>query len=390
MAAILSLAGKQWLAGMTWRSYENIPDKQELRNDADQLNYSWAAVRFGEEAIQAGFCAPIDSMKRPTKVFSLAAMLADSREQPWLGIFKIREGLWWYIAVRDGHAVLPDGDVIGGEDEISKARDQHSGFGDWKYIEGDIDALTKLIKSIEEKPTPVKSLIASNLPLMPIAAAITIVGLAGGYLWWDTHQQEAIAQAVRAKALAMVTMQGQQLQSQPPTNMPLISKPTPEVWLGACEQVISQLPLAHHGWELTQVGCDTATAHIHWVRKSGATVADRPEGDVSADGETVHQRIPLVMSSNKSDDDAVDLATASLALRAWAQAISAPLQINQAATANVPQDSNLPPSMPYANVSMDIPISPFGLVVNAIPGLRLTNLNSTASGWSLKGVIYGR
>lgn len=206
MSAILSIVGKQWLAGMTWRSYENIPDKQDLRNDAEQLGHSWATVRIGEEAIQAGFCAPIDGMKRPKKLFSLAAMLADSREQPWLGIFKIREGLWWYIAVRDGHAVLPDGDVIGGEEEIRKARDNHAGYGDWKYFEGDIDALTTLIKGIEGKPTPVKSLVTSNWPRMPTVAAVTIVSLAGGYLWWDAHQQETIAQAARAKALAMAQL----------------------------------------------------------------------------------------------------------------------------------------------------------------------------------------
>ncbi|MCC7005946.1 MAG: type 4b pilus protein PilO2 [Ottowia sp.] len=390
MAAILPIAGKQWLAGMTWRSYDNIPDKQDLLSDAEQLDHSWAAVRIDEEAIQAGFCAPIDGMKRPTKVFSLAAMLADSREQPWLGIFKIREGLWWYIAVRDGHAVLPDGDVIGGEEEIRKARDNHAGYGDWKYFEGDIDALTNLIKSIAEKPTPVKSLVASNLPLLPITvAAMVVVGLAGGYMWWDTHQQEAIAQAARAKALAMVQLQGQQLQNQPPTNTPLISKPTPDIWLSACEQVIGQLPLAHHGWEITQVGCDLTAVNVHWVRKNGATVANRPEGDVSADGEAIHQSISLTLSSNKSDDDAIDLATATLALRAWTQAISAPLQINQAAAINAQQDPNLPPSMPHATVSMDISISPFELAI-AIPGLRLTNLNSTAAGWNLKGVIYGR
>lgn len=125
------------------------------------------------------------------------------------------------------------------------------------------------------------------------------------------------------------------------------------------------------------------------MRKSGATVADRPEGDVSADGEAVHQSIPLILSSNKSDDDAIDLTTAILALRAWTQAISGPLQINQSAAINAQQDPNLPPSMPHATVSMDIPISPFGLVL-AIPGLRLTNLHSTAAGWNLKGVIYGR
>lgn len=399
MATILSIAGKQWLAGMTWRSYENIPDKRDLLDDAGQLDYpkteqikhSWAAVRIGEEATQAGFCVPIDGMKRPIKTFSLAAMLADSHELPWLGIFKIREGLWWYIAVRDGHAVLPDGDVIGSLDDINKARDQHAGFGDWKYIEGDIDKLAELIQGIKEKPTPVKSLVVSNLPLMPIAAtAIVIAGLAGGYLWWDAHQKEVIAQAARAKALAMIQLQGQQLKEQLPANTPLISKPTPDAWLSACEQMIYQLSLAHHGWEISQVGCDLTVANVHWARKNGATVADRPDGNVYADGEWVHQSIPLVLSSDKSDDDAIDLATATLALRAWAQAISAPLQINQAAATNTQQDFNLPLSMPQATVSIDIPISPFGLTLNAIPGLRLTSLNSTASGWNLKGVIYGR
>ena len=390
MASILTIAGKQWLAGMTWRSYENIPDKQDLLNDAEQLDHSWAAVRIGEEAIQAGFCEPMAGMKRPVKLFSLAAMLADSREQPWLGIFKIREGLWWYIAVRDGHAVLPDGDIIGGQEEINIARDQHAGFGDWKYIDGDIDTLASIIKNIEEKPTPVKSLVVSNLPLMPIVAgAVAVISLAGGYLWWNAHQKAVLAEAARAQALAMITLQQQQAKNQPPANTPLISKPTPDVWLRACQQIISPLPLAHRGWEIAKVGCDLTIANVHWIRKSGATVADRPEGHVSADGEAVHQTIPLVFSKNSSDDDAVDLETATLALRAWTQAISVPLQINQAGTP-IQQDSNQPPPMPHVTISMDIPISPFGLIFNTIPGLRLTNLTSTATSWNVTGVIYGR
>jgi hypothetical protein len=397
MVRTIQIGKRRWLAGMTWSSYEDAPSKDELKEDAQRLGASWASVRVGESAIQGGFCAPIDGIKNPTKLFSLAAMLADSREQPWLGIFKIEEGVWWYVAVRDGHAILPDGDVIGGEAEIHAARERHSGYTDWKYIDGDISLLEEFINDIDAKPTPVRSLSGANLPVIPlmVSAVVLVSVMGGGYWWWHQNQLE------QERAVAMAKVRAQMLADQKPVVLapsPLLTTPNPNDWLSVCGNVVFALPLSQDGWERDQASCDMASVSIHWVRKDGATVANKPEGTLSPDGNTVDQAIQLVGLKVQGSNDAIDLPAAKLVLRAWAQAANFTLAMNEAAPAPVLPGANVseqnktgaPVARPQASIALDIPVSPFDMDMSSVPGLRLTSLRSTVTGWHVEGMLYGR
>lgn len=399
MVRTVQIGKRRWLVGMTWSSFEDTPNRAELKEDALRLGASWVCVRIGESAIQAGFCEPIGNAKHPSKIYSLAAMLADSREQPWLGIFKIEEGVWWYIAVRDGHAILPDGDVIGGEAEIHAARDRHSGYTDWKYIEGDIGLLEEFIKDIDAKPTPVRSLSGGNLPGIPlmVSAVVLLSALGGGYWWW--HQKQQAEEQARIVAMAKMRAQmiaGQQVVVAP---SPLLTTPEPNDWLAACGNAVLALPLSQKGWALDQVSCDLTSASIRWVRKDGATVANKPEGNLSPEGDKVDQVIPLSGLNAQGSNNAVDLPSAKLALRAWAQAANFTLAMNEAApapalpgaTSGLAQgNAGVPAPAPQASIKLDITVAPFGMNMSSIPGFRLTSLESTNTGWSLKGVLYGR
>lgn len=382
MAQVIQLGKRRYLAGMRWSSYEKIPSKSELREDAARLSASWACVRVGEAAIQAGFCEPVDRLKRPAGLYSLAAIIADSRRQPWLGIFRIDDGRWWYIAVRDGHAILPDGDVIGGEEEIRAARDRHSGYTDWEYIDGDAATLLEHIDAQDMKPTPVRALYGSGLPVAPLAAgAALLCACLGGVVFWK-HQQ-AVA---RQRALVMAQIKAQQ--EAPPS--PLLTTPMPNAWLSACGQVILALPLSRSGWSLDQVACLAESVTVHWVRSSGATVAQRPQGSVSPPGDAVDQAIPLVLAKS-GQEDAVPLAEAKLLLQAWAQAAGFALTITEPPPPlpGAQPAPSQPPPRPQTLISLESPISPFGLDVRS-PGLRLTKLTSAGSGWRVEGILYGR
>lgn len=396
MARIVTINGRQWLAGMSWCSFEDSPGKDELREDARRLHSDWYAVRIAESVIQAGFCEPIEGLKRPSKLYSLAAMLADSREQPWLGIFKIEEGLWWYVAVRDHHAILPDGDVIGGESEVNAARNRHSGYTDWKYVEGDIDLLAEFMSEIDEKPTPVKSLTTANVSAVPIiaSAAILLALVGGGYTWW--HQKQINEE--RERAAAMAKMREQLAANKAPivaAPSPLLTTAAPNAWRDACAQIILKLPISRYGWALGDVICNQTSVTANWLRLDGATVAQRPDGDLSADGDKIVQTIQFVGLEQKGADNATDLQNAQLAMRAWAQAVNIRLTMSQ----NVPPkalpgaaDNAAPAPLaqtPQSIVKFDSPISPFSLDYRSIPGLRLTSIKSSASGWSVEGVLYG-
>lgn len=392
MPRIININGRQWLAGMSWCSFEDVPSREELQDDASRLHSEWCAVRIGEAAIQAGFCEPIDDIKRPAKLYSLAAMLADSREQPWLGIFKIEEGLWWYIAVRDHHAILPDGDIIGGEKEIHAARDRHSGYTDWKYIEGDIRLLAEFMEDIGEKPTPVKSLVSTNIPTVPIAvaAAIVLATAAGGYWWW--HQKKV--EEERERAIAMAKMRAQIANQKTPVvapPSPLLTIPDPNSMVRACGRIILSQPLSMYGWTLGPIECNQTSVSLTWLREDGATVIKKPEGELSTDGEKVIQSIPLGLEQ-KGNNNAIELPREELAIRGWAQAAGIALSLNRA---NPPMalpgadNTNVPPPIPQSNIRFDLAFAPFWLDFSTIPGLRLTRVKSTAAGWSIEGALYG-
>lgn len=398
MARVIQLGKRSWLAGMTWVSYEDAPNKEELMEDASRLGASWTSVRIGASAVQAGFSAPVADLKHPSKLFSLAAMLADSREQPWLGIFKIQEGVWWYIAVRDGHAILPDGDVVGGEAEIHAARDRHSGYTDWKYIEGDISLLDEFVKNISEKPTLVRSLTGESqraLPLL-ISAVVVAVLLGGSYWWW--HEKQSALERERIEAMAK--MRARLLANQPVVTLPspLLTTPEANDWLAACGNAVD-LPLSRYGWVHDGVSCGTSAAMVHWTRQDGATVANRPAGTLGDHGNSVDEAIQLTGLKRQGRDDAIDLPAAKLLLRAWAQAANFTLTLTEPKPAPVlPGATNVPSQnkpgepvpRPQAIFALEIPVSPFGLDMSSIPGLRLTGLKSTVAGWRMEGVLYGR
>lgn len=395
MARIVTINGRNWLAGMSWASFEETPNKDELLEDANRLHSDWYSVRIGESAIQAGFCPAIDGQKRPRRLYSLAAMLADSREQPWLGIFKIEDGLWWYVAVRDGHAILPDGDIIGGEEEIHAARDRHSGYTDWKYIEGDLNLLAEFMGEINEKPTPIKSLTTSNISPVPVIASISIflAIVGGGYAWW--HQKQV--DEARARAAAMARMRAQLASNQAPVApapSPLLTTAEPNAWLEACGQIILNLPLSRFGWSLEQVSCNVSSVTVNWLRQDGATVAQKPDGILSPEGDKIFQTVQLSGLGIKGTDNATDLQSEQLTMRAWAQKANIQLTLSQTvqptALPGSSKDNSQPLPPPQANVKMDMRVSPFSLDFRTIPGLRLTSINSTQNGWALEGVLYGK
>lgn len=393
MAGILRIGKRQWLAGMTWASYEDAPNKEELSEDAERLNSTWAAVRLGEDCIQGGFCAAIDGHKG-SKLYSLAAMLADSRKQPWLGIFKINEELWWYVAVRDGHAILPDGDVLGGREEIYAARERHSGYTDWNYVEGDTKLLEDLINEIADKPTRVKSLKGNPATPKLLASAALVLGAVGiGVHFWSEHLQAVKQQEAMARMRAQLAQSAPTVAPLPPS--PATTLPIANDFIRACGDAVLDLPISQFGWGMESVSCAPTSASVVWTRMEGATVDYRPNGDLSTDGEKVTEAIPLSLAQ-QSSDDRVPLAEALERMRAWSQAAGFALSMTIAVPSINPSGlpgaapEAAPPPPPQASVTIPVSVSPFELDLSDIPGLRITGVKMMASGWELTGTLYGR
>lgn len=396
MARVVQIGARRWLAGMTWMSYEQKPSKAEVKEDAQRLKSTWTCVRIGESCIQGGFCSAVDGEKA-SRLFSLAAMLADSNEQPWLGTFQLGEDLWWYVAVRDEHAILPEGDFIGTREEVFAAREQHLGYIDWKFVDGDATLLEELIDAVTMRRTPINSLTGTTLstPVKTGVALLTLAGAAGaGYWYWQDQQaQEQQRLMALAQARARATTAAQQAAMAPP--LPITTTPLPNDWIKACGAAVS-VPISEMGWALQKVECVANAAMLFWHRSDGATLAYRPPGDVQTGSNDIQQVIPLAGLSKGAPNDAINLKQASTILAAWAQ--TAGFQFTLEGSVEAPPPA-LPgaaptqasvPTQPKVIVTINTNVSMFSLDLSAIPGLRLTKANMTETGWKLEGVLYGR
>lgn len=393
MPSIVQLGKRKWLAGLAWSSYEAAPTLSEIKEDAERLKSSWYCVRTNESVIQGGFCRAIEGVKRPGGLYSLAAKLADSHEQPWIGVFRLDQDLWWYIAIRDGHAILPDGDLIGTAEEIEQVRQNHAGYADWKYIEGDRNFLEELVKGIDAKPRAIKSLNRGKVPVGPILAlSVLVVALCGGGYYWWTNQQKAKEQVRLAQMkLAREKMNASNPAGSAPVS-PLLTMPTTRNWLKSCAEQLLPMPLFYMGWELGKVVCAGDALNVDWTRGAGATVAHKPDGVVSSDGESIHQTV-LLQQDKHGIDDAQDIAKSKDALRAWAQSVNFKLDFTEKAAAiALPGAASavIATGSHEVEFKLDMSVSPFSFDFPEIPGLRLKSIEPNGDKWALIGVIYGK
>ena len=409
----LQIGRVRWYLGMHWNAFDTAPNFAEIRSEAEHLGANRYALRVSELAVQAGFAKePLKhGSKLQGKVYSLAARLASAVAEPWFGVFDLGGGNYWYIAVRDGYSILPDGDVIGSSEEIELVRDSHSGFNDWKIVKGDLQTLEELLGTIAEQETsgaiPKAKLVVVNqlgagtqLPLRRIAIGVAAFCLIGGALYWQKIHDEQRAQMEAQKARAS------QAKAQADQALAPLASPLPNDWLKACQAKLLSLPLAKHAWKLSQVGCDEKTASAQWKLTPGATVKERPEGFLNPDGSQIDQSFDLQFESNEPPSQSPGpLEKNLLNLRFIAQSTGMELQlasqVDQPGSALPGQTSPVVMSagnlalkaLPKRSFVLTSKVAPFAIDFSSVPGMRITKMNSSlneSDGWKVEGTVYGR
>ena len=428
-ARVITIGKKRYIVGLSWRSFDHVQKIGALREmgktmfpdeQGDPLGLlpakgaQWYAMRpVSEEIVQAGFCRKPDGVKSTSGLIALAPLVASVRMQPWLGIYKVAEGLWWYIAVRDGHTILPDGDAIGDEPFILALREQHSGFGDWNYINGQLEDLENLIEESEEKPSKVLPLNGAAIPSYYIAAGVGVAIAAGGALWWTNHRQAQEAERQRQAALARARAEMQHkkiIEQSKAAPSPLSIEPMPDEWLAACYLSSRSIPVSKDGWVLKSYECNAETNSVAavWHREEGATVAHRPGGALSADGDAVYATLPILKPLDAGHDSGGQMDTEREELLAWSQSIgvkttltipdvtvakSLPGQERKEVAGPSPHARSLDFSfeIPFLPQGHDAPQgdgSQHGLGLDNVAGARVSKLSFDGLKWKISGHLY--
>lgn len=370
-AEIVNAVGRGWVAGLIWRSFANYPTLSERREDAQALGAEWVVLRESFDIIQAGFC-PAVLPGKPKKLYSLAAAIAEEYQQPWCGVFKLSEKSWWYIAVRDGQAVLPDGDVVGDYATVLAARRRHEAYGDWNVYDGTLDDIKPLLEFSKKnvRLLPVRSVEPVSIWTIVTPLALAVAVIVGGGVLFMQHERQVHRAAQQAVHRIVVNIS------------PLHRTPMPDEWLAACGSIIKSLPISTGGWLAEKVSCSGESAAILWQRLDAAALSSRPEGELSDDGNEVVQvrplmRLPPGLDIMLSEQEEVETLFSIL------QSIGV-----QAGVGSPTRDSG--GAYVSQTVNFTLPIPPFNLDFNKVPGLRFTSLTWTDSGWTLEGSLYGK
>lgn len=413
MPEIIQIGDTSYLAGMRWISFVDTPTKAEIKDNAERFDAAWYAVRNGE-AIQGGFCDALTA-KPPKKLASLAAHLAESKIQPWLGIFAIsaEADLYWYIAVRDHHAILPDGDVVGSFDEVMAARQHHLAYGDWQYLEGNLETLAGMLSNQPAKLSMVKSLKGSpnalrdTLIVGSVALGVAAV-LGAGYWWYADQEAQEAAQRLANQKMDLAQQANTATEDAiRQALLPLMTLPDPNDFLEACRTIFYGTPVSQAGWLSQELNCEPQGASLLWKREAGASIGHHPPGAPSNDGEQVTQSFPADTLTTRAElPPLIAFDNAELALRDWVQragltlALGKPAslmpQAAEAGNSNIPglPGTAKPPQepLPYLQADFSVPMtfSPFDLRFE-IPGLFLKRIKTTAMGtYVVEGVLYGK
>jgi hypothetical protein len=372
MGQIVKIGTRHWLLGLDWVSGDQPLSADALHQVAEQLGAQWVVKRATVDTRQTGLAAALPGRSRPGRLYSLAATLAGSFAPPWCGIFDLGEGLWWYLAVGEGHAVLPDGDVVGDRATIEGAQSRHQALASWVVHQGDGDTLQLMLANA--KPVPVRSIQGWSLsPWQWAGLAVSLLLVFSVATWWLQYQKTL-------RQFHEKQQQQRQHLEQSERQNEFFQLPMPESWALDCQRTLESIPLSRYGWAVGTISCQGPSLEVNWEWKEGALLSRRPEGVLSVGGDRVTQTLALEHAPEPGLDNREEIGRAVNALRDWAQAAGLELGFENLTTT------------PAATVRFRLfsPVMPFGFNFDTLPGMRLQRMTSSNEGWEIQGALYGR
>lgn len=296
--------GVRFAAGLVWQASDKAPDKMVLSEVALDFNATHYVVRNEKDSHFFGLCAPVEA--KPGKLFSAAAIVSKSLSmegvQSFLAAFPIGADQWLYVAQRDG-VLLPQGDLLASEDKVRGlmlTEVLHGSYErvicppNWKvpgdsFGELDFRSLVPATKGgkLSPKSWALIKPVAAKSPVVPIVAAVCVLGVAGfaAYSHWQKLENE--------KRLAQIAQQNAQQHLPPPWQ----EQPTALTFLDACMKNLAQVNPSVAGWSFEAARCEGSAMTATWRRVEKGTrqaMADAVPGAViSVDGDLATYQLEL-------------------------------------------------------------------------------------------------
>ena len=419
---ITELGKRKFACGLFWQSLSRPRElAREARELARKIDCDLVVLRKEYATAQAGYAKGGGGLRG--SVYSLAAAVSktlakagatyDGENQPvhnWLGAFRLPDGKWAYLAMRDAN-FLPDGDFAGSKEEVFERLRSDYAMGGWNMVLGDAELedygfhnftarrIEELLAHTGDGQVRVHASwlllpLKGDMPLRQVAfiGLLVLLGCGAAMVGWRQHRDRE-EQAARAEAMAQA--QARLLRESGVANVhPWRSQPLPLVLTQACVARLAHLNPG--GWALSEYACSADAVSYTWVRQESSVallLAQVPEAQIELDGETASLRLPLQLTTG-SDEPLLTHQAVLLPLLSSLQFMRVPGKFSEPAPAPLPpSEDGLPaPALGWRAYRYQLgPItsSPLELAtVLSQPGIRLEKLAYRGGVWSIEGVIY--
>ncbi len=420
----------RFVCGLFWQSLSRPRElKKEAADLAGRLDFDLMVLRNDQSTAQAGFAQTKEGAKRG--VYSLAAAVSktvalegahyDGRKQRvhnWLGAFKLPDGMWIYLAVRDAN-FLPNGDFAGTKEEVLDRLHGDYGLGGWNVVIGDPELANQGFHNFNAKRIedmlphtrggqirahkwwglhPVKTSIRWR-GLIAASCVLAAAGTAGTMYW---QHQKKLEEEARQRAFEEMRrkLQTQSVPKELPH--PWIDKPAPQDLTQACVDGLTHLTAG--GWQLDEYACNGNTASYTWSRQGSAIeylLEQVPGANISLSGETATYSERLDLGRGKDDQlqgqkELLEplqsrMQLMGLKIKILQQEQPAPPPPSAAGAVMGQQPIPLPTwkTFTYALEAGGVPPAEIAAMLSQ-PGVRIDKLAYRGGAWTIEGVMYAK
>ncbi|MDO9550823.1 MAG: type 4b pilus protein PilO2 [Methanoregula sp.] len=401
--------GRFFVSGLFWQPISAAPSdvKRESAKLAAELEFDLIVRRDGGTP-QVGLCSSKTGAK--AKMLSAAAMVAktitaEGDHPNFICVTEVPGGKWLYVAQRDG-VILPDGDLIGGEDEIRSRVLQDRSISAWEVLyapahwglSGSIDrTFESLIVRNGAKLdfgrwcelAPVKK--SYSQVILPLAGVCALAALAFiGHSQWESYKfkQNLAAQQNEAQTVK--------------PEHPWKTQPRAMQFASACMGSLAKVRSFWPGnWTPIEATCSRGGLTVKWDRAPHGWIEHillvEPEVIVANGGESASLVIPFDLPQGE-DESVPTLRKRTLEMHSIAQRYGIKLAI----AASTPH-SSLPGQRGAENVAAQDwseitweasgPLSPATTIAMLEGnGLRIKTIKASFNGggfiWNIEGSQY--
>lgn len=272
--------GKTFVSGLLWKPLRSARNyMREAKDIGKQQNMEMVAIRRGK-VLQAGFAKKLDRAPRGAKqqsmrsMFSLAASLAGSLGDNWIGAFDLGDGRYAFIAVHQG-GIIPGKDLVAPRDEVvALFRETLADFNTEKtevrvivsdalepVFGGEVQSLAELLNPKALKPEYRLKPLTLGLTGRQLGFAFaTVAAIAGGAIGTNAYfshkaQQEEDEKAEKMRKLTDLRAKATLEQALAAIVRPWQRLPSVPEFTRACAEAWTHFPADVEGWTFTSGTC---------------------------------------------------------------------------------------------------------------------------------------